>query len=328
MYGSSRASSCETVPLTDDLLAAAADLFVANYEQARAAQPLLPPDRGDRAGILKALTDIAGREKGVGVMREGRLVGYGIGFSNGRWHGWPSVFAPEWANATQPEDRPTICRELYTALSRQWAADGCLCHLVCMPAHAAPLAEWQWMGFGLQCVDALRGLDPPEGGAAGCEVRRAQPEDAETFAALMTELREHLSAPPVFLPAEGPADPEREAVGLADAQRACFLADLDGRVVGYLTVGQSNPDAGWTVQDSGTASVDGAYTLPACRGRGVATALLRAAVDWARESGYVRVAVDFEAHNAPGAAFWLRHFEPVSYAVARYTRLPGTNAEG
>jgi GNAT superfamily N-acetyltransferase len=321
-------SDYSTALLAADRLEEAADLFVTNYEQARASQPLLPPCHADRAEILSKLTDLSGRERGVAVTRGRQLAGYGIAFGVDEWHSWPSVFMPEWGHAATPENRSAIYRALYGALSRQWADAGALCHLACMVADGAPLPEWQWMGFGLQCVDALRNLAPVEVAPPACEVRRAGPQDAAVAGSLMNRLSRHLADAPVFLPDADAADPDEVREQLADSDRACFVGWQNGQAVGYVSVRSANPDAGWLIQDSGTASIDGAYTLPECRGQGIATALLNAAITWARERDYVRLAVDFEAHNPPGRAFWLRHFEPVAYSVARYVRLPGANAEG
>jgi GNAT superfamily N-acetyltransferase len=306
--------------LTPGLLEQAAALFVGNYSKARERQPLLPAGHADGSEVLQKLADLAAREQGVAVERDGRLVGYGVGLAVAEWHGSRAAFMPEWGHATVPAGRADIYRVIYEALSRRWAADGRVCHLVCMLTDGAALDEWQWMGFGLQCVDALRGVAPPAGAAAPCDIRRAGPADASAAAALMAELRAHLSDAPVHLPPEGPPDPVEVEAELADPKRACFLAVAEGEPVGYVTVGSANPDAGWVVQDPGTASVDGAYMQPRWRRRGVGTTLLDEAVRWARDSGYVRCAVDFEAHNAQGTRFWLRHFEPVCYAVVRVVR--------
>jgi GNAT superfamily N-acetyltransferase len=322
MSTNSTGDQCAVVPLTQELLERAADLFVADYERARSVQPLLPVCHADKAEILGKLTGLSGREEGVAVMDGGRLLGYGIGFGGDEWHGWPAVFMPEWGHSTVPEDRPAIYRVLYTALSRQWAGNGRLCHLVCMPSAGAALDEWQWMGFGLQCVDALRDLNPAAGKPAACAVRRAGPQDAAVVAELMNGLRRHLAEGPVFLPDPGPASPDAVHEQLADPARACYLAQTDDRPVGYMTVRSGDTGGAWLVQDTGTAGIDGACTVPECRRCGVGTALLNAIIDWARERGHVRLAVDFEAHNALARAFWLRHFEPVAWSVARYVRHP------
>jgi len=193
-----------------------------------------------------------------------------------------------------------------------------------MLADGALLDEWQWMGFGLQCVDAVRGPEPSAGSGGPCKVRRAVPRDATIIADLMTRLHEHLSDAPVFLPAEPPVDPEETKAALAHPQRAHFLAQVDGEAVGFLSIRGENTDASWVVQDAGTAGIDGAYTLPAHRGSGVATALLDEALRWAKATGYVRCAVDFESSNAQARRLWLRHFQPVAYSVTRYVRHAGS----
>jgi GNAT superfamily N-acetyltransferase len=139
----------------------------------------------------------------------------------------------------------------------------------------------------------------------------------------MNGLRRHLVEGPVFLPKEGPAEVGAVAAQLADRARSCFLAYDGGRPVGYMTVRSGDTGGAWLVQGPGTAGIDGAWTSPGIRRRGVGTALLNAVIEWTRQCGRVRLAVDFEAHNAPARAFWLRHFEPVAWSVARYIRHPG-----
>jgi len=304
--------------LNADLLEPAAALFVADYGRARARQPLLPACHADQGEVLALLAGLVDREEGVAVLSNGRLLGYGIGLAIPNWHGWRAAIMPEWAHAAVRDNRAVIYGAIYERLSRHWAADGRASHLVCMLADGAPLEEWQWMGFGLQCVDAVRGLEPSAGSGGPCDVRRAAPRDATIIAHLMTKLHEHLSDAPVFLPGAAAADPDRVRDQLADPTRACFMAYDGARPVAYLTVRSADPEASWLVQDAGTASIDGAYTLPECRGRGIATALLNSVIDWSHERGYWRLAVDFEAHNAPARALWLRHFQPVAYSVARY----------
>jgi GNAT superfamily N-acetyltransferase len=77
------------------------------------------------------------------------------------------------------------------------------------------------------------------------------------------------------------------------------------------------------IRDPGTASITGAFTLSERRGQGVATALLDAALAWARDRGYVRCAVDFESMNVEARRFWLRWFTPVVLTMARRLDDPG-----
>jgi GNAT superfamily N-acetyltransferase len=72
------------------------------------------------------------------------------------------------------------------------------------------------------------------------------------------------------------------------------------------------------VTDDKTAWVQGAYTKPDLRSQGIAAALLRECVEWARSEGFERLAVDFEGENVLGRRFWLRHFEPVAVSLVRH----------
>jgi GNAT superfamily N-acetyltransferase len=75
--------------------------------------------------------------------------------------------------------------------------------------------------------------------------------------------------------------------------------------------------AGELVRDAATVAITGAYTEPAQRSSGVATALLQTVCTWAADQGAARLSVDFETQNIDGARFWLRHFQPVSYSLLR-----------
>ena len=104
------------------------------------------------------------------------------------------------------------------------------------------------------------------------------------------------------------------------------MAIHEERPVAFLRIGPSADDVATIVRDPGTASITGAYTVPAHRGTGVASALLDAAVEWAREAGYVRCGVDHEAANGEASRFWARHATPVALSLAR--RLPPATVPG
>jgi putative acetyltransferase len=58
-----------------------------------------------------------------------------------------------------------------------------------------------------------------------------------------------------------------------------FIAEVDGEPVGVLTIGR-------------TGYIELAYVLPSAAGRGVGTALLRAAERWARDKGATRLTTE------------------------------------
>jgi putative acetyltransferase len=140
-------------------------------------------------------------------------------------------------------------------------------------------------------------------------------QDQAVCAALDRALQRYLGAAPIYLYIENPELGPARVLG--GPEHAVWLAERDGAAVAYLRIGPASDEACTIIRDPGTASITAAYTRPAARGAGVGAALLDRALAWAREAGYVRCTVDFEPMNVLGARFWLRHFCPAVYTLAR-----------
>lgn len=86
---------------------------------------------------------------------------------------------------------------------------------------------------------------------------------------------------------------------------ATFMAVLDEQDAGLVT-GAPFAEAG-----EGTAGLFAMWTAPEVRGRGVASALVRTVIDWARQSGYPSILLDVADDNRPAIALYERHgFRP------------------
>jgi GNAT superfamily N-acetyltransferase len=129
-------------------------------------------------------------------------------------------------------------------------------------------------------------------------------------------LRDHLAASPTFLRYPDLERDELAAV-LADPAVATLLAVDEQRPLAFLRIGPHSTDASTIIRDPGTASITRALTRADRRGEGVASALLDAALDWARANGYVRIAVDWESANLLANRFWPRHFNVVGITLGR-----------
>lgn len=313
--------SWEIVPLEEGHLAEAGELVANRYRALRREAPDLPPGWQEGSAILPRVRDLAGRAPGVAALDGGRVTGFLLGMSLPDFRGGRGVYSPEWANgavAGSPGDAREIYREMYARLSPRWLANGCFVHAVSLLAHDREAIDaFYWLGFGLSTVDGIRDLAPLGSTGAPVEIRRARPEDAETAARLEEGLLRHLSAPPSYMALRPPKGRVFYEEQLADPAFALWLAYRDGQAVAYMRQGPVNPMACAIVGDAGTASIDGAYTLPDVRGRGVATALLDRVLAEARVRGCVRCSVDFESANLPAARFWMRHFQPVCYSLIR-----------
>jgi GNAT superfamily N-acetyltransferase len=309
------------IPLQEKHLEDATVLVSARYRAFRKQVPLLPTRYEDVNVLLPMLRELAQQAPGVAAIQGDRLVGFLLGFVIPSFLGQRSVYSPEWANSAELEDSRRIYEEMYAHLSAQWVADGCITHLIGQLADDHDGREgWQWLGFGLIAADAIRDLSPIPDFTAGVEIRQAGAEDLERVSVLTEGLRQHLAAAPTFFPHPA-GEGSHDADWLGNSANTLRLAYQGMEAVACMGQGPANPDACTIIADEGTTSIVSAFTQEGVRGRGIATALLNQCLDWARATGYERCAVDFEPTNFLATRFWMRYFQPVSYALARH--LPG-----
>jgi GNAT superfamily N-acetyltransferase len=104
---------------------------------------------------------------------------------------------------------------------------------------------------------------------------------------------------------------------LNNPANAVWAAFEQGEAMGYLRFESASEGAASVVEDAGTVACTGAYVRPQYRGRGLAPALLDAALyDFAAQC-YLRCSVDFESFNPTAFAFWMKYFTPACISVMR-----------
>jgi GNAT superfamily N-acetyltransferase len=167
-------------------------------------------------------------------------------------------------------------------------------------------------------ADAVRDLESAPGPDTNVEIRRAGPQDLQQVKALHEALAQYMAAPPIFLVRARERDRSYYEEWLQNPERAVWLALQDAEAVAFIRQGPASEDASTIIRDDKTTSITGAFTREDARGGGIATALLNRTLAWARAEGYERCAVDFEPMNPLATRFWLRHFQPVCYAVIRH----------
>jgi RimJ/RimL family protein N-acetyltransferase len=116
----------------------------------------------------------------------------------------------------------------------------------------------------------------------------------------MVDIYAAVAAEGLWIAAEAPIDRERRALQFAatiDGEGDAFVAVADGEVVGHLGLHRS-----------GRGAVDlGMLVADRWRGRGVGTALLAKAIEWARaEPDVHKLALEVWPHNGAARALYRR----------------------
>jgi RimJ/RimL family protein N-acetyltransferase len=140
-------------------------------------------------------------------------------------------------------------------------------------------------------------------------VRRAEPADVDEW----LELLQQVAAEGRWILVEPPLDLDgfRSGFlrGLERTHAARFVATLHGEIVGELGITDhfGVPDLGMMVRDGH-------------RGQGVGTALLGAAIGWARAADAYKVTLRVFPHNAGGLALYRKHGFVVEGRLVRHYR--------
>lgn len=309
------------IPFAHTHLEDAARLGRDRYIRLRQQIPLLPERYAQTDVLLPMLAEIQQAGGGTAAVQNGRLVGFITGYHLPSFLGMPSAFSPEWANAAELQDSRRIYEELYTTQAAIWVDEGHLCHLISMFVSDQPaLQGWHWLGFGMCAVDAIRSLETVPFSNTDCNIRRATLVDVDDITVLDKALKLHLSVSPTYFPHE---QEQRDFFinRLQDPKYAYLLADQGAEPVAFMGFGPASNDACTIIVDEGTSSIPGAFTLAAARGTGVATSLLNHGLDWARQQGYLRSAVDFEPTNPLAARFWRRYYQLVCVTMMRQVKI-------
>lgn len=124
--------------------------------------------------------------------------------------------------------------------------------------------------------------------SASARVRAATSADVEAWGAQRAAL---------WPDADDARDPGAMASILSDTDAAAFVAEVDGRVVGFAEATLRRGYVNGT-ETSPVGFLEGWHVEPAWRGRGVGRALVAAVADWSRASGARELASDSLLDNA------------------------------
>ena len=149
----------------------------------------------------------------------------------------------------------------------------------------------------------------PEGGLA---VRRAAADDVDAI----LDLYEAVAAEGRYIARELPVD--RDSLrptwveSIKDQDGAWFVAEVEGEIVGSASI-----------QGRGVANL-GMQVAGPHRGRGIGSALLEASIEWARQAGAHKVALEVWPHNEAAIALYEKFgFEREGYLRKHWRRRSG-----
>ena len=308
----------KTVPLSEKHLEDAALLVSQRYRRLCEQEPHLPLRYSKVDNLLPLLNNILKvTGTGVAAIRGGRLAGFLTGWHMPSFRGKRSTYSPEWANAADLDDSARIYEEMYSHLAVTWVTDKYIAHYISMfPNDVNALRAWNWMGFGMISVDAIRGLDSIQVEVVDVRIKRAESGDIEQVIELQDELWQYMKRAPIFLLSEK-RDRAYYEEWLANPDKVAWLAYSNDEPVAFMRLGPADDDVSTIIMDEKTTSIYAAFTKEKIRSEGIATALLDHALKSARESGYERCAVPFEPMNLLGTRFWLKYFKPICYSLLR-----------
>lgn len=145
------------------------------------------------------------------------------------------------------------------------------------------------------------------------EIRKAKLEDLKEICSMGYQLSLDMSAlePEYFAVAQQREAPMREAI--LEETKDIFLADLDGKIVGFACVWECETKAEENYLVPGKfAYLSDLVLLPESRGRGIGGALLDACKNWAGQRGISRMKLDSLCKNEVANHLYEREgFRPV-----------------
>lgn len=146
-------------------------------------------------------------------------------------------------------------------------------------------------------------------------IDRADTDDIDALAAVAAATFP-LACPPGSTPEDEAAfiaanlSADRFAEYLADPERLVLKAVQDGRIVGYAllnTFPPADPDVAAVITERPVTELSKMYVLPGQHGNGVSGALMRTALDAARDGGSTAVWLGVNQQNVRAQRFYGKH---------------------
>jgi len=314
------------VPLTDDLVHDAGRLVAERHRDERARHPILTARLEDTAEAAQLVAATCSYSTALAALDgEDRLAGFLSSWTNvpqptstaARFSPVRSSMFVVQGHAVRAHADPyRTYQALFAAHAQRLLDDDppCTDHVAHVPAPA--LDAWADFGFGRAHAFAVRDLAPVDAHARDIEIRQATPDDLDLVEALVDEESRYHATSPILRPYLGEQT--------RDALRAELLASLEDEQTGVLLAGDvgvlriGRPFGSPLYVPDGAAYISETAVVPSARNRGIGTALLARAIDWAHEHEHRALVLHYATTNVLSSSFWPgQGFTPVLWHVRR-----------
>lgn len=306
------------IPFLPDHIEEAAHLFTSRYEILREKNPSLPGNGTEVEVIKSRLANIIQKNPAFIALESEKLVGYLSGLRMDEFKGHcKGIYTPEWAHTALEENTEEIYQALYTSLAAEWVKTGHVQQAITFLANNRRGIDFFFAyGFGMLVEDGIRSMVDLETLAPQCQIRKATEADIPLLLHMETEFCAYMQSSPTFLFCES-RNSKNWQDWLAAPHHNAWVASKDNQTVGYIFMEKDAADKAFVLRDPLTCGVCGAHVHPQYRGQGIMKALLQHGIEWYRQRGYQRCAVDFETANPLARRFWRKHFTIVCQSLIR-----------
>ncbi len=306
------------VPLTQEYLEPAVELFIRNYKYEQEHSPLLPSRVIDEPTWIHGVLQSKLVNPGVVVVEQNHVLAYMVTGDQFLWKGQQAAIVLEYCHSAIVTKKRELYQRMYMYLAQEWVNHRIHLHLIRHFAHDTILQETLYhLGFGAILAERLRDCSAVD---ERYDVAISVEQDVSKLINIQTEHNRYYPKAPIFIP-----KPTEKQEVLADLEAHAEQGDVffayyeQHEPCAYMIIGTSTIDGeGFLLQQTNTAQIKSAYARPEIRGKGIGTALLQRAIQWSQEQGYERVFVEHETANVYGGNFWCKYFNPYVYASIRY----------
>lgn len=295
---------------SEDHISEAANLFVKSYAEQRKNLSLIP-EKDDLYELVHSKLSDRSDNPGVAAFDDDRLIGYMIEtWTADDFMGERTAFSLGlYSHSSLQERRDMIYQKMYEELSMIWVENRYFSHIFSFWARDHALSfQFFRLGFGMTHFELMRDLSMPEKSSHDISVRKIH--SISSIKKLHKKEMQYYEKAPLFWVIEDNGDFDEKVEG------DFIAAFIDGEPVGYIHLKIDDAET-QLFADKKTGRIAGAYVDSDFRRKGIGTALLRKAVDWAKEKDLDRLYVEGESANIKGGNFWMKHFTPVVYTVRR-----------